>query len=926
MVPPAPPALGLAPRGAEGTRHNPRTSTATPVGRQAVRLSLQPGRAARARSPGVERGLALAAAAGAVAASCRTTGRRPRPTGSRCAPHQGARLPRRAVELVLQVPDVEDVEVAGKALLGALPADMAGALEGLTAQLAGLTGGLPALPHGLPDAPAASAITAALPADIVAVLADPAFVAAAQPASAGALIVWLLALRRGRQRWAEELPLRYDGLWIEAYWSRRPLQLFKRFVEVAIKVGAFSVTVELDKAFGKEEENMPRRAVELRELITDLGPTFVKISQVWASRPDVLPEPYQKECQKLLEQVRPFGREEAMETLRRNIPGNGEIERLFDDMAAFEKPVAAASVGQVYKASMKGREVAVKVQRPDVREQVTLDLYVVRRLAGIGSYLPIERYAQQFQSLLELLDRAAPPFIEELDYDNEATNQRKFAESVANCELVRNTVQVPEVVLSKREVLVQEWLPGKKLTEPGAAQDQAERVVKVLLNSYMVQFLETGLLHGDPHPGNFVLTPSGKIGILDYGLMTTISPEKRVAFIEYIMHVQAKMYDECLQDLVNLEFLPQGIANDKEAREVIVPGLVDTLAILYEGSGDMREQQKKFEKQRDELQATGKLEVLRAKLQDISKKHGSFKLPGYMTLIIRAFATLEGVGLKTDGQFNMIKECFPYVARRLLTDDSLRIRDSLKAYLYKGGKRISVARIDELASSFGNFTNLMKGSRRDAVEAGAPIAMELEDVRVARDASAAEVGADRVKLDAASQDIATVLFAAEGNFLQELLIDEAVSAIDALSRASLVQLLRLLGPLATPLKQRLNFVLGSSDFSRTETVILTREDKESLLLLRRIVRLVQGARQPDQGEDSDDGVRNMDAAAAFRELQRLGPLASGLLPTVAPGAAAFARRLLLQLGSRLLLRLAGDLERGVGGPGRMARSALAVAQ
>lgn len=706
------------------------------------------------------------------------------------------------------------------------------------------------------------------------------------------------------------------------------MTLLTRFIEVAIKFGTFSTKIELDKYFGTEEENTPQRAVEARQLIEDLGPTFVKITQVWASRPDILPEAYQKECEKLLEQVRPFGRDLAMKTLRRNIVGEGALERMFDDMSSFDEPIAAASVGQVYKSTVNGREVAVKVQRPDVRDTVTLDLFVVRRLAGLGSNLPIERYARQFQSLKELVDRAAPPFIEELDYENEADNQRKFARTIADCELVRDTVVVPEVLYSSPEVLVQEWLPGRKLTEEGAAKEQADRVVKVLLNSYMVQFLETGYLHGDPHPGNFVLMPSGKLGILDYGLMTTIEPEKRVAFIEYIMHVQAKMYDRCLDDLVNLEFLPAGIAGDAEARDIIVPGLANTLSILYEGSGDLREQQKKFIKQREDLQSTGKLEILREKLQGIAKKYGSFRLPGYMTLILRAFVTLEGVGLRSDGNFSIIKECFPYVARRLLTDDSLRIREALKAYLYKDRKRIAVSRIDDLAGGFGNFTNLMKGTRQEAIDAGAPLAEAPEiappqEHREAVGSAAGDAGAapqatpvaTALPINTAAKDIASVIFSEQGNFLQEILIDEAVAAIDALSRAALLQVLRALGPLSLPLQGQLSFVFGAPDFARTQTVILTRDDKESLLLLRRITQLVQRAPSDDGADDSARGRTNVDFSSLASDVQTLGSLSTGLLPAVGPGAAAFARKLLLQLGSRTLLRLAEDIERGAGGSG-----------
>jgi len=426
---------------------------------------------------------------------------------------------------------------------------------------------------------------------------------------------------------------------------------------------------------------------------------------------------------------------------------------------------------------------------------------------------------------------------------------------------------------------------GKKLTEPGAAKDQADKVVKALINSYMVQFLETGFLHGDPHPGNFILMPSGKIGILDFGLMTTIKEEYRVAFVEYIMHVQAKKYDECLQDLVNLDFLPKGFGEDPEARRVIGPGLANTLEILFSQS-DLRVQQEKFIAQRDELVASGKLESLREELTALASKYGSFRLPGYATLIIRALATLEGVGLQSNAKFSIAEETFPYVARRLLTDDSFRIRSALRNYLYKGRQRIAVQRIDDLVTAFSTFTNLMKGSRDMAAQAGgAPKPIETE-----------EQGAHtNAKVDLASRELVSIIASPDGNYFQDLLIDEGVAAIDALSRAAVLQLVRSLGPLAFPITAPLGFLLGTND---AQSRLLTREDKESLLLIRRIIQLVQSPGAAAAATSTD----------VISDIGRARPFVEELWPSVAPGTTAFALRFVRALASRALLRLAGDVE------------------
>ncbi|CAJ1348305.1 unnamed protein product [Effrenium voratum] len=724
----------------------------------------------------------------------------------------------------------------------------------------------------------AAQIALHMPPQIAAVLNHPEVLDPVKlPAGVGAALVWLLSLRRGPQVWLEELPRDYDFGRIRTYWQRRPLKLLTRFLEAGVKVGSYLLARKLDELTDRELEMRPERARQ----------------------------EYIKEYEKLLEQVRPFGKDLAMETLRRGEDGTRGID-LFEDLSVFDEPVASASVGQVYKARLNGKDVAVKVQRPDVREQSTLDLYVIRTAGSLGGNLgwPFESTARQCKQLVELIDLTAPTFVKELDYEIEAEAQRRFARTVEDCDLIRDTVAVPDILFANREVLVQEWLDGKKLTEPGAASDQAGRVVKLLLNSYMVQFLETGYLHGDPHPGNFILMGDGRLGILDYGLMTEITADKRLSFIEFLMHLQAKEYRSCLNDLINLEFFPPALGEDKEALDVIVPTLANTLSTLYEEGGDLKKKREMFAKQRQEMKDAGKLDELREKLQAISKKYaGAFRLPPYFTLILRAFSTLEGLGLKSDENFAIVKECFPYIARRLIVDDSFRMREALRSYLYKGRSRIAVSRIDQLASGFGTFTNLMKGSSSESAAAGG---VQLDKAKAsAAHAESSSSSANSRSVDAASREIAEVIFSPEGNFLQDLLIEEGVAAIDALSRATLLRLLRSLGPLALPLALPLNFLLGGSD----DQALLNRDDKQSLLVIRRIVQLVDASRASADSERAGSERDRGDLLQTVRGLQRLQPLAQGLLPSITPGAASFAQRFARQLARRILLRLADDVEK-----------------
>ena len=158
----------------------------------------------------------------------------------------------------------------------------------------------------------------------------------------------------------------------------------------------------------------------------------------------------------------------------------------------------------------------------------------------------------------------------------------------------------------------------------------------------------------------------GRLCILDYGMMTTIEAEQRVAFIEYIAHLSARDYDKTLGDLVNLGFVPPELANDPANREIVVPVLAETLETLYGSGGSAT---KKLDKLNE--QGAGRVAELSDKLERIAKDY-PLQLPPYFVLILRAFGTLEGLGLSVDENYAIVDECFPYVARRMLADDSPR--------------------------------------------------------------------------------------------------------------------------------------------------------------------------------------------------------------------------------------------------------------
>ena len=261
----------------------------------------------------------------------------------------------------------------------------------------------------------------------------------------------------------EGLPSSYDIEGIRAYWRARPLASLRRTSSLLVRLVAWGVGLLSDVANGAEtvERNAKARASSLRDLIAEQGPAFVKVGQAVAIRPDLLPPAYLEELQTLLDQVAPFGSDEARALIRQQLSLGGEdvdLEDVFEDVGAFDEPVAAASIGQVYRAKLKvggygvspeerdeflgntessspgfaTNEVAVKVQRPGILETVTLDLLVIRSVLQAAASLEtfgvdaLEQVKVGAEGFLPVLDVAAERFLEELDYGLEADNASRF--------------------------------------------------------------------------------------------------------------------------------------------------------------------------------------------------------------------------------------------------------------------------------------------------------------------------------------------------------------------------------------------------------------------------------------------------------------------------------------------------------------------
>jgi len=700
------------------------------------------------------------------------------------------------------------------------------------------------------------------------------------------------------------LPTKYDPAAIGSYYSLYPGKTMARTTALLGELGSFGISLLKDLQGGEWESNMYKRAAELRELISRQGPAFVKLGQAIAIRPDILPAAYLEELQKLLDQVAPFDSTEARGILERNL--GRDPAGIFVDMSSFEEPIASASIGQVYKAELKGQAgegpvtVAVKVQRPDMLETVSLDLLLVRRAISAVGLLPNKQLKDRSKSLLAVIDLAATRFMEELDYELEMENSIRFADLMGAKPLVGRRVITPQCFreFSSRTVLVQEWVDGVKLadleTETEAGKAEVLSLVRTLLQSYMYQFLDTGFLHADPHPGNFLVTPKGELCILDYGMMTEVSPDQRLAFVEYMAKLSARDYEDTLVDLVKLGFISQELYDDPEKRALVAPAIADTLKVLYDEGGGMDVKTEKLQ--------TSRLNVLSDELEELAKEY-PVNIPPYFLLILRAFGTLEGLGLGVDRNFAIVDECFPYIARRLLTDDSPRMKQALLTFVYGDADQLKIERINMMADGFKNFVDSMDK----------PIG--------------GRGGPQPVKVDAATKDAMLLLVSKEGNFVQELVVDEMVRAVDALSREAVLVLWRLLGnsvPLTAFANSPLILVPGLNALPllslaaarSTNTIKLSEEDEASIETVKGILSIVgildtstgvtrintQVFRGMANASLTNAGVSSIqDVATIAREI---GPIA----PQLAEGIAGVTQKFAQKLIARMLRRLAEDLE------------------
>lgn len=287
---------------------------------------------------------------------------------------------------------------------------------------------------------------------------------------------------------------------------------------------------------------VPPQAAELAEDIEKLGPTFIKLGQLISTRADFLPAAYLEALARLQDDVKPFPYEEVEAIL--GVELGVRVSKAYSE---FERePLAAASLGQVHRAKLRdGRQVAVKVQRPGIREQVSEDLDAMQQIA---EFLDAHTEMGRRYEFTEIVEQLRKSLIRELDYRLEAENLRLFRERLKEFEHI--VIPAPVDDYSTGRVLTMDYVEGRKITKlsPLARLDlNTEELAEELFRAYLHQILVDGAFHADPHPGNVFLTDDHRVALIDLGMVARISRRIQEHILKLLMAISEGRSDEAAQ-------------------------------------------------------------------------------------------------------------------------------------------------------------------------------------------------------------------------------------------------------------------------------------------------------------------------------------------------------------------------------------------
>lgn len=380
------------------------------------------------------------------------------------------------------------------------------------------------------------------------------------------------------------------------------------------------------------------RPARVRKAIEELGPTFVKLGQVLSTRSDLLPPDYLTELTKLQDAVPPFPSEEAEALIEREL--GAPVDEVFETFG--REPMASASLGQVHRARLDGRDVAVKIQRPGVRDTIDADVDLMMQVAAL-----LERHVEGWDvhAPTRVVREFSATIDRELDYELEAAQQERFARQFEE----DPTVFVPSVYHSATtgRVLTMDFVDGVKVSDDeGLAalgldrKELARRGFRLVLEQALVH----GFFHADPHPGNIFALPNNVVCFIDFGMMGRLSQRVRDDFVELIYHVANEDAERVARTIARLAGSDRRVDLAELEREAAF--FMDSYIGRPVAAMDLGQ-------------------VLREILQALAR-HG-LRVPADLFLMLKAISEIESLAIALDPDFDLIGEAKPYV-RRIFAD------------------------------------------------------------------------------------------------------------------------------------------------------------------------------------------------------------------------------------------------------------------
>ena len=477
---------------------------------------------------------------------------------------------------------------------------------------------------------------------------------------------------------ASEARMRYapgkDARWL----LLRPWIYLPRVVQIIWALTGLLVSLLL-RGRSKDSEVQRKLARTLLRTLTNLGPCFIKVGQALSTRPDLIRRDWLDELTKLQDDLPSFDHAIALQTVEAEL--GAPVEQLFEEFPGV--PVAAASLGQVYKARLHGQHwVAVKVQRPNLAFILRRDMVLIRTLGVMGApFLPLNLGF----GLGEIIDEFGRSLFEEIDYYCEADNAERFSALFADNPAV--TIPKVERLLSARRVLTTSWIHGTKMRDRQELKSQRlnpPALIRTGVISGLQQLLEYGYFHADPHPGNlFALSGQtgdlGHVAYVDFGMMDSISDSDRLTLTGAVVHLINKDFSALAHDFQEMGFLAPNA--DLES---IIPPLREVLG----GSlGDSV--------------GTFNFKAITDRFSELMYDY-PFRVPARFALIIRAVVSQEGLALRLDPEFKIIAVAYPYVAKRLLAGDTKEMREKLLEVLFDSEGHLRLERLESLLQVVGS--------------------------------------------------------------------------------------------------------------------------------------------------------------------------------------------------------------------------------